>query len=79
MPVRGYIDLRRALKNFLKEHGVTLMDVLSIMDALRMRVHLNPAQSRRLERNLSSGDLNTPLFVIQTFYILNPSSLYKGS
>jgi len=82
----GYIDLRRALKNFLKEQGVTLRDVLSLMDeskegimeALRKRIHLTEAQSRALERGLSSKDLNLLLFVIQTFYIVNPAGLYKG-
>ena len=84
--IGGYIDLRKALKNFLKEHGVTLHDLLSvmdedkegIMDALRKRIHLTEDQSRALERTLSSRDLNLLLFVIQTFYILNPSGLYKG-
>jgi len=82
----GYIDLRRALKNFLKEKGVTLQDVLSLMDeskegimeSLKRRIHLTEAQSRALERGLSSRDLNLLLFVVQTFYIVNPSGLYKG-
>jgi len=86
MSPMGYIDLRRALKNFLKEKGVTLQEVLSLMDedkegimeALKKRVHLTEAQSRALERNLSSRDLNLLLFVIQTFYIVNPGGLYKG-
>jgi len=82
----GYIDLRRALKNFLKEHGVTLQDVLSVMDeekdgiieALKKRIHLTESQSKTLEENLSSKDLNLLLFVIQTFYIVNPGGLYRG-
>ena len=82
---RRYIDLRTALKNYLKEQGVTLSDLLSmmdgdkegIMDALRKRVHLNERQSRMLEENLTSKQLNLLLFVIQAFYILNPSGLYK--
>ena len=82
----GYIDLRKALKNLLREHGVTLQDVLSLMDeekggiidALKKRIHLTDAQCKSLERNLSSRDLNLLLFVVQTFYIVNPGGLYKG-
>jgi len=82
---RRYIDLRTALKNYLKEQGITLSDLLSmmdedkegIMDALKKRVHLNERQSRMLEENLTSKQLNLLLFVIQAFYILNPSGLYK--
>lgn len=82
---RRYIDLRAALKNYLKEQGITLSDLLSmmdedkegIMDALKKRVHLNERQSRMLEENLTSKQLNLLLFVIQAFYILNPSGLYK--
>jgi len=82
---RRYIDLRTALKNYLREQGITLSDLLSmmdedkegIMDALKKRVHLNERQSRMLEENLTSKQLNLLLFVIQAFYILNPSGLYK--
>jgi len=82
---RRYIDLRTALKNYLKEQGITLSDLLSmmdedkegIMDALKKRVHLNERQCRMLEENLTSKQLNLLLFVIQAFYILNPSGLYK--
>jgi len=82
---RRYIDLRTALKNYLREQGITLSDLLGmmdedkegIMDALKKRVHLNERQSRMLEENLTSKQLNLLLFVIQAFYILNPSGLYK--
>jgi len=82
----GYIDLRRALKDYLKEQKISLSDLLSVMDedkegimeALKKRVHLTEAQSKALERNLLSRDLNLLLFVIQTFYILNLSGMYKG-
>ncbi|MEM1602385.1 MAG: hypothetical protein QXF59_03360 [Candidatus Bathyarchaeia archaeon] len=81
-----YIPLRRALKDYLKEHKITLDDLLSVMDEdkegimenLRKRVHLTKAQYKALERYLSSKDLNLLLFVIQAFYMLNPSGLYKG-
>ncbi len=86
MSGEDYIPLRRALKDYLKEHGITLKDLLSvmdenkegIMDSLSKRVHLTWRQREALERGLSSRDLNLLLFVIQAFYILNPSGLYKG-
>jgi len=82
---RKYIDLRAALKNYLKEQGITLQDLLSsmdedkegIMDALRKRVYLTENQSRILEEKLTSKQLNLLLFVIQAFYILNPSGMYR--
>ncbi|MEM1530823.1 MAG: hypothetical protein QXL20_03730 [Candidatus Bathyarchaeia archaeon] len=81
-----YISLKRVLKDYLREHGITLSDLLSVMDddkegimeALSKRVYLTRAQRRALERGLSSRDLNLLLFVIQAFYVLNPSGLYKG-
>ena len=83
---RGYIDLRTALKNYLKEQGITLSDLLSVMDeqkegimeSLRKRVYLTDAQCRALEKNLTSKQLNLLLFVVQAFYLLNPSGTYKG-
>jgi DNA-binding transcriptional MerR regulator len=81
-----YITLRKALKDYLKEHGVTLSDLLNVMDedkegimeALGRRVYLTREQRKALERSLSSRELNLLLFVIQAFYLLNPSGLYKG-
>ena len=83
---RKHIDLRMALKNYLKDQGVTLQDLLSsmdenkegIMDALKKKVYLTEDQSRILEEKLASKELNLLLFVIQAFYILNPSGMYKG-
>ena len=85
MPTRRYIDLRTALKDYLKEQEITLSDLLDVMDeqkegimeALRKRVHLTEAQSRALEENLTSRQLNLLLFVIQAFYLLNPSGTYR--
>ena len=82
----GYVLLRKALKDYLKEQGTTLSDILSVMDeekkgimeALRERIRLTEEQSRVLERTLGSRDLNLLLFVVQAFYLLNPSGLYKG-
>jgi len=87
MPVQGgYIDLRRVLKDYLQEEDVTLQDLLSVMDedkksiiqALRERIHLTKDQCEILERKLTSKELNLLLFVIQAFYLLNPSGVYKG-
>ena len=83
---RRYIDLRSALKDYLREQNITLSDLLSVMDeqkegimeALRKRVHLTEAQSRALEENLTSKQLNLLLFVVQAFYLLNPSGTYKN-
>ena len=81
-----YIDIRTVLKNYLKEQGITLSDLLSVMDeqkegimeSLRKRVYLTDAQCRALEKNLTSKQLNLLLFVVQAFYLLNPSGTYKG-
>jgi hypothetical protein len=81
-----YIPLRKALKDFLKEQGIVLYDLLGIMDeerkgimeALQERFQLTEAQSRMLEQNISSKDLNLLLFVAQAFYVINPSGMYKG-
>lgn len=86
MPGEDYISLRKVLKDYLREQRITLNDLLSVMDedkegimeALGKRVYLTSRQSKVLERNLSSRELNLLLFVIQAFYILNPSGLYKG-
>jgi hypothetical protein len=82
----GYIPLRKALKDYLKEQGIALSDLLGMMDeerkglmeALRERVQLTDQQSRFLEQNFSSRDLNLLLFVAQAYYLLNPSGMYKG-
>ena len=82
----NYIDIRTVLKNYLKEQGVTLSDLLGVMDeqkegimeSLRKRVDLTEDQSRALEKNLTSKQLNLLLFVVQAFYLLNPSGMYKG-
>ena len=75
---RKYIDLRAALKNYLKEQGITLQDLLSsmdedkegIMDALRKRVYLTENQSRILEEKLTSKQLNLRPVVIHGLYIV---------
>jgi hypothetical protein len=82
----GYIPLKKALKDYLKEQGITLSDLLGMMDderkgimeALRERIQLTDQQSRFLEQIYSSRDLNLLLFVAQAFYLLNHSGMYKG-
>jgi len=74
------------LKDYLKEQGLSLSDLLAamdeekggIIDALAKRVYLNESQKTSLECGLSSKDLNLLLFVLQAFYLLNPSGLYNG-
>jgi len=81
-----YVELREALRDFLKESEVTLDDLLAAMDeekhglleALNKRVSLSHEDSQAVERPLSSRELNLLLFVIQAFYITSLSGLYKG-
>ncbi|MBS7609867.1 hypothetical protein KEJ19_04785 [Candidatus Bathyarchaeota archaeon] len=81
-----YIDLKDVLRDYLRENGITLQDILSIMDeekegimeALSKRVALTEEERHELERSLKSSQLNTLLFVIQAFYIINLGGLYKG-
>jgi len=81
-----YIELRRALKDYLGDAGITLQDLLGVMDeekggiieALRKRIHLTEEEGKALERRLTSKELNILLFVVQAFYVLNTSGTYKG-
>ena len=82
----GYISLRKALKDYLKEQGIMLSDLLSmmneerkgIMEALRERIQLTDQQNKFLEQNYSSRNLNLLLFVAQAFYLQNYLGIYKG-
>lgn len=82
----GYIDLKDALKDYLRESGITLQDLLSamdeekggIMEALSQRIALTDEDRRELERSLQSKQLNLLLFVVQAFYVINMPGLYKG-
>lgn len=86
MSDEDYIDVKLALKDFLRDNGLTLDDILSAMDddkegaieALRRRTLLSNYELKQLERKATSRQLNTLLFVIQLFYLANPSGLYKG-
>lgn len=80
------IPLKRAVSDFLSEAGLTLQEVLGLMDeevggideSLRKRVLLDDISAKRLESALSSRQLNYLIFVVQTFYIINPSGMYKS-
>jgi len=86
MSGEDYIDVKLALKDFLRDNGLTLDDILSAMDddkedaieALRKRTLLSKHELEQLEREATSRQLNTLLFVIQLFYLANPSGLYKN-
>jgi len=39
---------------------------------------LDDVSAKRLESTLSSRQLNYLIFVLQTFYIINPSGMYKS-
>lgn len=81
-----YVDLKLALKDYLRDNGLTLNDILmamdedkeGVMEALAKRTLLTEDELELLERRLTSRQLNTLLFVIQVFYMVNLSGLYKG-
>ncbi|RLE93949.1 MAG: hypothetical protein DRN04_05075 [Thermoprotei archaeon] len=79
--------LREALKDFLREHNLTLEEVLSLMDeedrdslraSLIKRIALSPKELDALEKNYTARQLNLLILAIQVFYLSNPSGLYKG-
>lgn len=80
------INVGEALRDLLKDYGVSLEDILDVMDeerkgvmeALMERVALTERECRLLESNLTSRQLNLLLFTLQTFYITNASGMYKG-
>lgn len=86
MAGEDYIDVKLALKDFLRDNDLTLNDILSAMDedkegaieALRKRTLLSEYELKQLERRATSRQLNILLFVIQLFYLANPSGFYKG-
>ena len=86
MSTDSTMPLRTAVKDFLSEAGLTLREVLNLMDeeaggideSLRKRVWLDDISAKKLESALSSSQLNYLIFVLQTFYIINPSGLYKS-
>ncbi|MEM3658113.1 MAG: hypothetical protein QXQ66_06835 [Candidatus Hadarchaeum sp.] len=81
-----YIPLKKAVDDFLKEQGLTPMDVVRVMDedsegiieSLRKRCVISFRTERKLLEKLTSKQLNFLVFVIQTFYIINIGGMYKG-
>jgi len=84
--VRRVITLKEALEDFLKDAGLSLSDVLSVMDddpkgileSLLKRVDISEEEAERLERTLTSDQLNLLILVLHVFYYANPSGYYKG-
>ncbi len=80
------IRLKDALKDFLKDAGLSLQDVLSAMDedpsgliaSLMARIDIDEHEAELLEKLYTAKQLNMLLFAIQVFYIANPSGYYKG-
>lgn len=82
-----YVKLRDVIKNFLKENNLKLKDILEAMDeqkegikeSLKKRTWLTDKQLNFLLQAFPSSELNYLIFVLQTFYLINPSGLYKGA
>ncbi|MCX8181192.1 MAG: hypothetical protein N3E41_07465 [Thermofilaceae archaeon] len=78
--------LKEALEDFLKDAGLELDDVLSVMDenpkgileSLLLRVDISEEEARKLETVLSAKQLNLLILVLHIFYYANPSGYYKG-
>ncbi len=81
-----YVRLRDAIKDFLRDNQIEIQDILDAMDeskenaekALLRRTNLSKKEVRALVNSISSKKINLLLFALQTFYISNPSGMYKG-
>jgi len=81
-----YIPLRTALKNLLKEQGLTLNDVLDAMDetperlrrSIIARINLSSKDLAKLEVNYTSRQLNLLIFAVHVFYLSGSGGVYKG-
>lgn len=81
-----YIPLKKAVDDYLKEQGLTLSDMVAVMDedresiaeSLRKRCSISLKTERLLLERLTSRQLNMLIFVIQVFYIINMGGIYKG-
>lgn len=84
--LRRVITLREALGDFLKDAGLDLFDMLSVMDeepggfieSLLLRVDISEEEARRLESLLAAKQLNLLILTLHIFYYANPSGYYKG-
>ena len=80
------ITLRNVLRDYLREQGLTLDNILDVMDedpkgiieSLLRRINISEEEVYKLERNYTTRELNLLIFVIQVFYIANVSGYYKG-
>ncbi|MEM2089447.1 MAG: hypothetical protein QXF52_12425, partial [Thermoproteota archaeon] len=74
-----YIPLKKAVDDYLKEQGLTVADIVRVMDedkegiaeSLRKRCAISFTTERRLLEKLTSRQLNFLIFVVQAFYIVN--------
>ncbi|MEM2940808.1 MAG: hypothetical protein QW304_04570 [Thermoproteota archaeon] len=81
-----YIPLKKAVDDYLKEQGLTVADIVRVMDedkegiaeSLRKRCAISFTTERRLLEKLTSRQLNFLIFVVQAFYIVNIPGMYKG-
>lgn len=84
--MRRVIALKDALRDFLKDTGLSLSDLLSAMDedprgiieSLLRRVDISEEEALELEKRYSPRQLNLLILVIHVFYYVNPSGYYKG-
>ncbi|MCR6669636.1 MAG: hypothetical protein NDF51_06515 [archaeon YNP-WB-040] len=81
-----YIKLRDALKDFLKEHNITIDDILEVMDedpegiikALQKRTGICRSELEELISRYGVKRVNVAILALQVFYLNNPSGMYKG-
>jgi DNA-binding transcriptional MerR regulator len=84
--MRNEIELRAALEDLLKEQGISLKDVLDMMDeehtsglqSLSRVSDLTEGQLSTIERKLSYRQINLLTFAIYALYLSNVPGLYKG-
>ncbi|MCS7367510.1 MAG: hypothetical protein NDF52_06495, partial [archaeon YNP-WB-062] len=84
--IEMYIKLRDALKDFLKEHNITIDDILEVMDedpegiikALQKRTGISRSELEELISKYGVKRVNMAILALQVFYLNNPSGMYKG-
>ena len=80
------VHIKRAVEDLLSEYGITLKDVLeamdeehdSVMESLLRVASLSEEHLAFIERKLKASEINYLVFVIQTFYVINQTGLYKN-
>ncbi|RLE64695.1 MAG: hypothetical protein DRJ47_07125 [Thermoprotei archaeon] len=83
---KGYISIREALKDYLRDQGLTIEDILDAMDedpkslleSLLKRVNLSYKEALKIEEQYTPSQLNLLIFAIQLFYITMKTNYYKG-